>query len=80
MKSLKNDGPGLVIVLDALDGCDEADGRILVRVIAGSLSSLLSPIKFFVTSRMECHLNQAFRSCNMVPIVEHHLLQDEDRG
>jgi len=53
----------VVVVLDALDECEEEDAiSRIIRLLAEELKSLSIPLKFFVTSRPEAHIRTTFAS------------------
>lgn len=67
LRALQNVFPPCVVILDALDECEDED---TTSVILSSLSQhieSLAPLKFFVTSRPEQKISGPFR----LPILQH---------
>ena len=50
-----------VIVIDALDECEDEDSESAMLLVLGQLVSKIPKVKFFITSRPERHITSGFR-------------------
>ena len=50
-----------VIVIDALDECEDEDSESAMLLVLGQLVSKIPEVKFFITSRPERHITSGFR-------------------
>ncbi|KAG9030373.1 hypothetical protein FRB95_004028, partial [Tulasnella sp. JGI-2019a] len=75
--TLDSISPTLVIVLDALDECDDAYATTLLRLFGKLLDKLPHQIKLFITSRGEPHLQEYYDSDPLKSQVEKHSMVDE---
>ncbi|EJD44745.1 hypothetical protein AURDEDRAFT_32117, partial [Auricularia subglabra TFB-10046 SS5] len=65
LSSLPHSHPPIVIVVDAVDECIESEQDLVCRMLflmMGALSNIPCPIRVFVTSRPEVHIEDAFAS------------------
>ncbi|KAG8845378.1 hypothetical protein FRB96_002536 [Tulasnella sp. 330] len=76
-ETLDSTCPSFVIVLDALDECDNQYAALLLRLIKNGLARLPDQVKFFVTSRGEPHLQQFYTSDSMRNLVRTYTLDEE---
>ncbi|KAG8940928.1 hypothetical protein FRC03_005007, partial [Tulasnella sp. 419] len=78
-----NEAPrsSVVIVIDALDECNDVD-RVIDRIIilASELPSLPFRFKIFITSRADPHISNTFTSSPMAPITRAFLLHDIEKS
>ncbi|KAG8989009.1 hypothetical protein FRB94_014752 [Tulasnella sp. JGI-2019a] len=81
LRSLDGVSPALVIILDALDECDEAYAMTLLRLFGGLFDGLFDRlsknVKLFITSRGELQLQHCYNSEPLKSQLETHFLGDE---
>jgi hypothetical protein len=77
LRAVPADGARLVVVLDALDECDEEDATTLLRLVTTGIKELAPTVKFFISSRLETYLKAALRDRDA---VMHYPLEEEERG
>ncbi|KAG8977586.1 hypothetical protein FRB94_000391 [Tulasnella sp. JGI-2019a] len=77
MRSLDGASPALVVILDALDECEEAYAKTLLRLFGGLFDKLPNNVKLFITSRGELQLQQCYNSEPLKSQLETHFLADE---
>ncbi|KAG8995015.1 hypothetical protein FRB94_009489 [Tulasnella sp. JGI-2019a] len=70
----------LVVVLDALDECDDAYATTLLRLLGGLLYKLPTQVKLLITSRGEPHLQHFYDSDPLKSQRETYSLGDEKLG
>ncbi|KAG8996681.1 hypothetical protein FRB94_008087, partial [Tulasnella sp. JGI-2019a] len=80
LETLDSDSPTLVVILDALDECDEEYATTLLRLLGGLLDKLPDQVKLLITSRGEPHLQQLYDSDPLESRQETHSLGDEELG
>lgn len=68
----------IVIVVDALDECDEVYMKDLLHLIGGSLANLSPAVKFFFSSRIDTHIKAKLDSPEFETATSHQPLQEED--
>ncbi|KAG9001440.1 hypothetical protein FRB94_004755 [Tulasnella sp. JGI-2019a] len=76
LETLDSGSPTLIIILDALDECDDAYATTLLRLFGALFSTLPNQVKLFITSRGEPHLQKYFRSEPLKSELETHPLGD----
>ncbi|KAG8992619.1 hypothetical protein FRB93_002351 [Tulasnella sp. JGI-2019a] len=77
LETLDEASPALLIILDALDECDDTYASELFRLIGGLIDKLTVQIKMFITSRSEPHLQQCYTSDALTSQLETHSLGEE---
>ncbi|KAG9034705.1 hypothetical protein FRB95_012891 [Tulasnella sp. JGI-2019a] len=78
LETLDNISPSLIIILDALDECDDAYATTLLRLFGDLLGKLTHQVKLFLTSRGEPHLQRCYRSGPLESHLEIHSIGDEE--
>ncbi|KAG8872996.1 hypothetical protein FRB97_007128, partial [Tulasnella sp. 331] len=79
LETLESTSSVLIIILDALDECDDQYATLLLRLVGKGLARLPAQVKIFITSRGEPHLQQFYTSEPMRSHVEIHSLGEEKR-
>ncbi|KAG8983991.1 hypothetical protein FRB93_006865 [Tulasnella sp. JGI-2019a] len=77
LETLDSTAPGLVIIMDALDECDDTYAITILRLFGKLLSKLPDHLKLFITSRSEPHLQQCYNSDPLKSQLEVHSMADE---
>ncbi|KAG8865545.1 hypothetical protein FRB97_004652, partial [Tulasnella sp. 331] len=77
MKQMVHGSPPVLIIIDALDECEDKDFvRTLLKLIR-SLDDVPTTVKFLITSREEEHIDREM-SATSRPKVEHRTLRDDE--
>ena len=61
VRPLKKSGISTVIVIDALDECEDEEPASVILSILGRFVSEIPEVKFFITGRPEPHIREGFR-------------------
>ncbi|KAG9025283.1 hypothetical protein FRB95_010363 [Tulasnella sp. JGI-2019a] len=80
LETLDSTSPPPVVILDALDECDDSYATTLLRLFGGLLGELPYQIKLLITSRGEPHLQQLYDSDPLKSQRETYSLGDEQMG
>ncbi|KAG8997357.1 hypothetical protein FRB94_007712 [Tulasnella sp. JGI-2019a] len=78
METLDSASLALVIILDALDECDDAYATTLLRLFGKLVGKLPHQVKLFMTSRGEPHLQQCYKSDPLEAQLEIRSMGDEN--
>ncbi|KAG8857047.1 hypothetical protein FRB96_005977 [Tulasnella sp. 330] len=70
----------LVIIVDAVDECDQQDASDLLEFISRDHERLPAGVKFVITSRIDPHIRCELESPSVSPTVEHLSLDGDSSG
>ena len=76
VQPLHSAGVSTVVVIDALDECEDQDPESAILLILGRSVSKIPRIKFFITSRPETHIMTGFRGPLLAGLTDVFILHD----
>jgi hypothetical protein len=76
LRSLTGTIPPCVVVVDALDECEDRGTPSIILSALTRYVTELSPLKFLVTSRPEHHITTAFRDKDLIPTTRRLILHE----
>jgi len=79
VKPLKQSSISTVIIIDALDECEDEDSASAILSVLGRLVSEISNVKFFLTGRPEPRVYEGFRLPLLAKMADTFVLHDVER-
>ena len=76
IQPLKESGISTVIIIDALDECEDEEPASAILSVLGKLASEIPKVKFFLTGRPELHITEGFRLPLLAKITDTFILHE----
>ena len=79
VQHLKQSGISTIIIIDALDECEDEDSASAILSVFGRLVSKIPKVKFFLTGRPEPRISEGFRLPLLAKMSDMFVLHDVER-
>ena len=79
VQPLKQSGISTVIIIDALDECEDDESASAILSVLGRLASEIPKVKFLLTGRPEPRISEGFRLPLLAKMTDTFVLHDVDR-